>query len=121
MIYDAVGQEISFGDLVIFRRQYRRASLRYGKIVSIGFDTVKIAFPTIKYESGGYYNDYMLTGNVSSGNCVVMEREFIQPELKEKLAEWSNKKRKKPLHEFLNFSKSEVFSWAGTRCLPLER
>lgn len=121
MTYDALGQEINLGDLVVFKRQYRRAAFRYGKVVSIGINTVRMVYPKVKYEGAEYCNTYELTGSVDSLHCVVIEREFVQPELKEKLVEWSSKKRKKPLHEFLNFSKSEVFSWAGTRCLPLER
>lgn len=121
MTLDAIGQGIQLGDLVVFRRQYRHAPLRFGRIITINEDKVRIAFHIQRYVEGILQDSYNLTGSVESSNCIIIEREFIQPELKVKLAEWNDRKKKPDICEFFGMSTRDFGFWTKSRCMPLER
>lgn len=121
MALDSVGQEIQLGDLVVFRRQYRRAPLRFGRIITVNPDTIRIVFYNQRYIDGLIQDSYSITGSVESNNCIVIEREFVQPQLKDRLNEWNSKKKKPDICEFLGMSNRDIGLWARQRCISLER
>lgn len=122
---DAIGQEIQLGDLVVFKRNYKRTSIRIGRIIGTGINKIMVVYPSKRYVYEGNqhttFDSYEISGWFFDLNCVVLEREFIQPDLKIKLTEWKGKNKNIPLHEFLGMAEIEMNQWIRTRLLPIER
>lgn len=118
---DSVGQKVEIGDLVIFLSGYRTKNMKFGRVVYINSGKIKVAYASIGYdvERNESEPSYIVRGPIRTYNCVVIEREYIQPELKNLLNNWNSSRKKKPLHEFLNMPKSVINQWTKERCKPL--
>lgn len=121
MVQDSAGQEIQLGDLVVYKKQYRYSRMGLGRVVSIGNNTVTLVHSGYKYRDGEKVLGYKMTGAMNPQNCYIVEREFVQPSLKEKLEAWNGKKTKRgPVDKALGMGEFDVAMWSQTRCTPME-
>jgi hypothetical protein len=120
---DCANQDIQLGDLVVFKKGSRYTTMQLGRVAALSKLQMRLLYPTTGY--GLVRKEiYAITGSMDPKNCFVVEREFVQPDLKLKLKEWSKlklkNKDKKSLEKTLRMKESDIIMWCKTRCTPKE-
>jgi hypothetical protein len=116
---DIIGQEIEYGDLVIY---VIGKEIKVGRVVEKAIDSVKLCICSNKFDPEGERLDtYRITSRINICYIVVLEREFIQPELKDKLEQWNKLKKKPELGKYLGMDDLTMAMWSKNRCSSLEK
>lgn len=118
---DIIGQEIEYGDLVTYI--VGKNTLKVGRVIGKDSDCVKLCIYWQKFENGyeEFISTYTITSRINICYMVVLEREFIQPELKDKLEKWNKLKKKPELGKYLEMDDLTMAMWSKTRCSSLEK
>ncbi len=117
---DSAEQKIQLGDLIVFRIGY---DLVLGRVLKI-FDPSNMLVSYVqpkrdKRDKNDIKSLKYYTSTISPGNSFIIEREFIQPELKEKLSRWNGKNQS--LRKALGMSTYDIVMWSMTRSTSIER